>query len=58
MESLRGHRPLIYDSFTGQIWGQNFLWGSKGGSAPLKGRENKGPHSGPKYGVIKGASPP
>jgi hypothetical protein len=26
IKSLMGI-PLIYDSFTGQIWGQNFLWG-------------------------------
>jgi hypothetical protein len=35
-----GGFPLIYDSFMGQIrgkiWDQNFLWGSRGGSAPLK----------------------
>jgi hypothetical protein len=28
---MNGGFPLIYDSFTGQ----NFLWGSKGSSAPL-----------------------
>jgi len=29
----------------------------KGAEPPLNGRENKGPHSGPKYGVIHGGFP-
>jgi hypothetical protein len=36
---MNGGFPLIYDSFMGQ----NFHWGSKGGSAPLFTGQNMGP---------------
>jgi len=40
------------------LWGQNFLWGSKGGSAPLKEKTAHMECTRWHVGLSKGAKPP